>query len=102
MHQYSDSPKFPKSANNVSSRLLSSSSSVNRFLKQRVFSTVFRLFYNWAVFLKIYAFCDVAETVQFFPNIIQKIGKRLLIPIKSRRKRLEVNRSLKKFNYKCK
>ena len=72
VHQYSDSPKFPKTANNVSSRLLSSSSSVNRFLKQRVFSTVFRLFYNWAVFLKIYAFCDVAETVCFFLVLFKK------------------------------
>ena len=58
--------------------------------------------YNWAVFLKIDPFCDVAETVWFFPNNIQKIGKRFLISIKNRRKRLDVNRSLKKFNYKCK
>ena len=84
------------------SRYLSSGSSVNRFLKQRVFSTVFRLFYNWAVFLKNFPFCDVAETVCFFPSVIQKIGKRFLISIKSRRKRLEVSRSLENFTYKCK
>ena len=33
VHQYADSPKFPKMVINVFSRYLSSSSSVNRFLK---------------------------------------------------------------------
>ena len=102
VHRYADSPKSPKRAINVFSRYLSSGCSVNRFFEVTVFSTEFRLFYSWAVSLKIDPFCDVAEAVWFFPKFIQKIGKRFLISIKSRRKRLKFSRSLEKFNYKCK
>ena len=102
VHRYADSPKFPKRAINVFFSIFEL-----WLLRKSVFEVTgffdsFYAFYNWAVFLKIDPFWDVAETVWFFPNIIQNIGKRFLISIKSRRKRLEVSRSLENFTYKCK